>query len=59
MESSIEHFETPLANISALKSSLEKVHFNLSNIEEEILNLCDEDGVEEETMKVLPNLFPV
>ena len=59
MESSIEHFETPLANILALKSSLEKVHFNLNNIEEEILNLCDEDGVEKETMKVLPNLFPV
>ena len=56
VESSIENSETPRAKILALKSSLEEVHFNLNNIDEEILNLCCEDEVEKETlesMKVL------
>ena len=43
VESSIVSSETPQTKILALKSSLEEVHFNLNNIEEEILNLHVED----------------
>ena len=56
VESSIENSETLRTKIVALKSSLKEVHFNLNNIDEEILNPCDEDELEKETlesMKVL------
>ena len=58
MQSSIENSETPRAKILALKSSLEEVHFNLNNIDEEILNLCDEDEVEKETLESMKVLEP-
>ena len=42
---------TNLVPSSLIKStfSLEKVHLNLNDIDEEILNRCDEDKVEKET----------
>ena len=58
VQSSIENSETPQAKILALKSSLEEVHFNLNNIDEEILNLCDEDEVEKETLESMKVLEP-
>ena len=58
MQSSIGNSETPRAKILALKSSLEKVHSNLNNIDEEILNLCDEDEVEKEALKSMKVLEP-
>ena len=58
VESSIENSETPRAKILALKSFLEEVHFNLNNIDEEILNLCDEDEVEKETLESMKVLEP-
>ena len=51
VQSSIENSETPRAKIVALKSFLEEVHFNLNSIDEEILNLCDEDEIEKETLE--------
>ena len=51
MQSTIENSETPRAKIVALKSFLEEVHFNLNSIDEEILNLCDEDEIEKETLE--------
>ena len=58
VQSSIENSETTRAKILALKSSLEEVHFNLNNIDEEILNLCDEDEVEKETLESMKVLEP-
>ena len=58
VQSSIENSETPRVQILALKSSLEEVHFNWNNIDEEILNLCDEDEVEKETLESMKVLEP-
>ena len=58
VQSSIENSETSRAKSFALKSSLEEVHFNLNNIDEEILNLCDEDEVEKETLESMKVLEP-
>ena len=58
VQSSIENSETPRAKILPLKSSLEEVHFNLNNIDKEILNLCDEDEVEKETLESMKVLEP-
>ena len=58
VQSSIENSETPRVKILALKSSLEEVHFNWNNIDEEILNLCDEDEVEKETLESMKVLEP-
>ena len=52
VQSSIENSETPRAKILALKSSLEEVHFNSNNIDEEILNLCDEGRGRKRNFKI-------
>ena len=51
-------FWKPRAKILALKSSLKEVHFNLHSIDEEILNLCDEEEVEKETLESMKKLEP-
>ena len=58
VESSMENSETPRAKILASKSSLAQVHFNLNNINEEILNLLNEDEVKKETLESMKGFEP-
>ena len=58
VESSTQNSKTHRAKILALKSSLGEVHFNLNNIDETFLNLCDEDEVEKETLASMKVLEP-
>ena len=58
VQSSIENSESPPGKILALKSSLDEVDFYLNNIADEILNLCDEDEVEKESLESMKVLEP-
>ena len=58
MKSSIENSESPRTKILALRNSLGQVHFNLNDIDKEILNLCDEEKVEKENLEFIKVLEP-